>query len=158
VHSDLLASLDGCNGEELHVNVDSVSFKGATTVAVFGNSTSGADGCLFVDVMPIVAGKGHTLAFVQHTLFAMSVSQCVVSGDSGNDIDMFESYVELGIMVGNAKSELLAVRVPSHFVTSAKYAAGLLRGLYHYGLLVSTAIDGVPWRERLLPTCNNIVQ
>jgi hypothetical protein len=56
VHSDLLASLDECNGQELRVNVDSESFKGATTVADSGNSTSGADGCLFVDVMPIAAG------------------------------------------------------------------------------------------------------
>ena len=52
----LMAALDGCNGEELGVNVASVSFKGATTVTDSGNSASGADGCLFVDVMPIAAG------------------------------------------------------------------------------------------------------
>jgi sucrose-6-phosphatase len=158
VHNDLLAALHGCNREELGVNVASVSFKGATTVTGSGNSTSGADGCLFVDVMPIAAGKGRALAYVRHTLFAMSAAQCVVAGDSGNDVAMFESDVERGIMVGNAKSELLAICRPSHFVASAKYAAGLLQGLYHYGLLVSTAIDRAPWRERLLPTCDNSVQ
>jgi len=141
VRRDLLAALHGCNREELRVNVASVSFKAATTVTGSGNSTSGADGCLFVDVMPLAAGKGRALAYVRNTLFAMSAAQCVVAGDSGNDVAMFESDVERGIMVGNAKSELLAVRRPSHFVASAKYAAGLLQGLYHYGLLESSAID-----------------
>ena len=158
VRRDLMAALDGCNGEELGVNVASVSFKGATTVTDSGNSASGADGCLFVDVMPLAAGKGRALAYVRQTLFAMSAAQCVVAGDSGNDVAMFESDVQRGVMVGNAKSELLAVRRPSHFVASAKYAAGLLQGLYHYGLLVSTAIDIAPWSEKLLPSCDNSVQ
>ena len=61
VRRDLLAALDGCNWEELRVDVASVSFKGATTVTDSGNTdsgnTSGADGCLFVDVMPLAAGK-----------------------------------------------------------------------------------------------------
>ena len=61
VRRDLLAALDGCNWEELRVDVASVAFKGATTVTDSGNTdsgnTSGADGCLFVDVMPLAAGK-----------------------------------------------------------------------------------------------------
>ena len=64
VRRDLLAALDGCNWEELRVDVASVAFKGATTVTDSGNTdsgnTSGADGCLFVDDMPLAAGKLRT--------------------------------------------------------------------------------------------------
>jgi len=135
VREDMLSAL-GCNPDEVRINVASVSFAGATTVTgAAGTDVSGADGCLFVDVMPMAAGKGRALAYVREALFSMAASQCVVAGDSGNDVAMFEGDVARGIMVGNAKSELLAVRQPGHFVADASYAAGLLEGLRHYGLL-----------------------
>ena len=68
-------------------------------------------------------------------------------------------YADVCMQVGNAKSELLAVRAPSHFVASAKYAAGLLQGLFHYGLLVPTAMDSAPeWIEKPLPRSDDRVQ
>ena len=135
VRQDMLSAV-GCSPDEVRINVASVSFAGATTVTgAAGTDVSGADGCLFVDVMPAAAGKGRALTYVREALFSMAASQCVVAGDSGNDVAMFEGDVARGIMVGNAKSELLAVRKPGHFVAGAFYAAGLLEGLRHYDLL-----------------------
>ena len=135
VRRDMLNAL-GCSPDEVRINVASVSFTGATTVTgATGADASGADGCLFVDIMPRNAGKGLALAYVREALFGMAAAQCVVAGDSGNDVAMFEGDVARGIMVGNAKSGVVAVRQPEHFVATASYAAGLLEGLRHYGLL-----------------------
>jgi len=138
VKQDILAAIS-CKAEDVRISVASVSFKGKTTVTGFDDiDVSGADGCLFVDVMPQAAGKGHALTYVREKLFSMSESQCIVAGDSGNDCTMFEGEVERGIMVGNAKPELLAIRKDSHHVSNDKYAAGLVQGLQHYGVLESS--------------------
>ena len=135
VRRGMLAALE-CTPDQVRINVASVSFAGATTVTGTSDvDVSGADGCLFVDVMPVAAGKGLALAYVRASLFGMAASQCVVAGDSGNDVAMFEGDVPRGIMVGNAKSELLAVRRPEHVVAASSYAAGLIEGLRLYGLV-----------------------
>ena len=73
---------------------------GKTTVTGAGNGdVSGADGCLFVDIMPAAAGKGLALTYVRQTLFGMLADECLVAGDSGNDVAMFQGDVERGIMV-----------------------------------------------------------
>ena len=73
---------------------------GKTTVTGAGNGdVSGADGCLFVDIMPAAAGKGLALTYVRQTLFGMLADDCLVAGDSGNDVAMFQGDVERGIMV-----------------------------------------------------------
>ena len=73
---------------------------GKTTVTGAGNGdVSGADGCLFVDIMPAAAGKGLALTYVRQTLFGMQADECLVAGDSGNDVAMFQGDVERGIMV-----------------------------------------------------------
>ena len=66
---------------------------------------------------------------------SLILCSCIVAGDSGNDVSMFEGEVVRGVMVANAKSELLAVRRDSHFVATANFAAGLVQGLHHYGVL-----------------------
>jgi hypothetical protein len=47
--------------------------------------------CLFVDVMPKAAGKGLALRYVRQQLLDMDAARCIVAGDSGNDVAMFES-------------------------------------------------------------------
>nr|MBA2749314.1 HAD hydrolase family protein [Tatlockia sp.] len=65
--------------------------------------------------------------------------QTVVCGDSGNDISLFSYNEERGIIVGNAKSELLqwhnANPANYHYLAQAFCAGGILEGLNHFGFI-----------------------
>lgn len=85
---------------------------------------------LDLDVLPHGVNKGsasHWLAarwgFRREAVF--------VSGDTGNDRAMFEQEF-LGIVVGNARSELKSLRGERIYHASAHYAAGVLEGLEHW--------------------------
>lgn len=62
--------------------------------------------------------------------------QVVVSGDSGNDVDMFIPPFR-GIIVGNADADLRVLAGPHVYQAQARYAAGVLEGLQHWGVLSS---------------------
>ena len=49
--------------------------------------------------MPAAGGKGLALTYVRETLFGVLADECLVAGDSGNDVAMFQGDVERGIMV-----------------------------------------------------------
>lgn len=91
-----------------------------------------------LDILPRNANKGTAMTFVREYL-AIDVAQTVASGDSGNDIALFADKKEKGIIVGNAKSELLAWHEtnpnPNRYLAKASYAAGIAEGLQHFGLL-----------------------
>ena len=87
----------------------------------------------FLDVLPERASKGKAVLFVAEA-YGMPLDQIVAAGDSGNDAEMLTCGVQ-AVMVGNYSQELASLRDdPAVYVASAKYAAGVLEGLRHYGM------------------------
>jgi sucrose-6-phosphatase len=89
-----------------------------------------------LDILPIHAGKGLAMLFLQQK-WRVEPTRTVVCGDSGNDCALFSVGEERGIIVGNARPELLdwheANPAPNHFVAKAHYARGIIEGLEHFG-------------------------
>jgi sucrose-6-phosphatase len=89
-----------------------------------------------LDILPEGADKGKAMQFVQ-AQYEIGDDHTVACGDSGNDIALFGK--NKGIIVGNAQSELLiwhAQNLASHrYLAKAQYAAGILEGLVHFGVL-----------------------
>ncbi len=85
------------------------------------------------DVIPPMAGKGRASVALAKEL-GVPDSRLLVAGDSANDLDLFE-HVERGIVVGNARQELLDRVAPTVFRAEQPRAAGLLEGLRHYGAI-----------------------
>jgi len=92
----------------------------------------------FLDVLPSRASKGQALRYLAFK-WSMPLSQFVVAGDSGNDLDMLTGE-PLAIVVANHSPELdhLAGRSGIHF-SQAGFAAGVMEGLVHYGIFPSEA-------------------
>lgn len=93
-----------------------------------------------VDILPKDANKGSAVYYLRHRLQFDSV-QTVVCGDSGNDLAMFATDANRGIIVGNAQPELLdwhhANPAPHRYLAKAHCAGGILEGLQHFGFLPS---------------------
>lgn len=88
----------------------------------------------YLDVMPIVLGKGNAVRFLQGQL-GLPQEQVVVAGDSGNDRQMFETNFR-GIVPVNALEELkLIARQPWHYHSPYPAARGVLDGLQHFGFI-----------------------
>jgi sucrose-6-phosphatase len=89
-----------------------------------------------LDILPQGADKGKAMQFVQ-TQYEIGDAHTVACGDSGNDIALFGD--NRGIIVGNAQPELLNwhhQNPASHrYLATAHYAAGILEGLAHFGVL-----------------------
>mmetsp|Transcript_56388 Transcript_56388/g.136385 ORF Transcript_56388/g.136385 Transcript_56388/m.136385 type:complete len:382 (-) Transcript_56388:12-1157(-) len=106
---------------------------GAASVAYSADSTVQGDvrpgqTYLYVDLLPRAAGKGNAQAYVQG-LLGFTPQTTVVAGDSGNDVPMFTAGAVRGILVGNAKEELVAAKRCHHTRARRGYAAGVLEGL-----------------------------
>lgn len=89
-----------------------------------------------VDIIPGNAGKGEAVHHVRK-LCGIARSNTCVCGDSGNDLSMFSRGYK-GIVVGNAGDELTeALRrgTAEAYFSKGRFAAGILEGLRHYGLL-----------------------
>jgi HAD superfamily hydrolase (TIGR01484 family) len=88
---------------------------------------------VFLDVLPRGVNKGSTLQRVLRWL-GVEESDCVVAGDSLNDLALFETGVR-GIVVGNCEPALLQRVATMERVYQARGigAAGVLEGLRHYG-------------------------
>ena len=91
-----------------------------------------------LDILPVNGNKGLAMQFLAKR-WQIEPYRTVACGDSGNDIDLFQVGEERGILVGNAKPELLAwYRVnpsPHLYLAKAYYAAGILEGLIHFGFI-----------------------
>jgi sucrose-6F-phosphate phosphohydrolase len=91
-----------------------------------------------LDILPRKANKGMAMNFIRDIL-EIDVAQTVACGDSGNDIALFADKREKGIIVGNAKQELLewhnANPNPNRYLAKAKFAAGIEEGLQYFGFL-----------------------
>jgi len=90
-----------------------------------------------LDIIPAAAGKGKAIRFLISFL-ELDPDKIVVAGDSGNDRSMFDEF-QRGIVVGNAKPELLKMReekpVSTYYFAKKSYAAGVHEGLSYFRLI-----------------------
>jgi sucrose-6F-phosphate phosphohydrolase len=88
-----------------------------------------------LDILPKGVDKGKAVSFLSQR-WNIESSQTVVCGDSGNDIALFQSNQEKGIIVGNAQNELLEWHYanPSHnrYLAKSYYAHGIIEGLKYF--------------------------
>ncbi len=91
-----------------------------------------------LDILPRHGDKGLAVQYLR-SLWEIDAMQTVVCGDSGNDISLFSYNEERGIIVGNAKSELLQWHndhpANYHYLAQAFCAGGILEGLNHFGFI-----------------------
>ncbi len=91
-----------------------------------------------LDILPRLGDKGLAVQYLR-SLWGIDAQQTVVCGDSGNDISLFCQAEERGIIVGNAKSELLEWHHDNpanyHYLAQAFCAGGILEGLNHFGFI-----------------------
>jgi sucrose-6F-phosphate phosphohydrolase len=94
-----------------------------------------------LDLLPHNANKGMAMTYVRQAL-NIDPLNTVACGDSGNDLALFENREERGIIVGNAKPELLNWHYenpnPNRYLARDGYAKGMLEGLEHFGFLHNT--------------------
>ncbi|WP_427156986.1 sucrose-phosphate phosphatase [Aliinostoc sp. HNIBRCY26] len=91
-----------------------------------------------LDIVPRSSDKGQAMQFLRQQ-WKFAAEQTVVCGDSGNDIALFAVGNERGIIVGNARPELLAWH--SEYPADHRYlaqdfcAGGIIEGLKYFGFL-----------------------
>jgi sucrose-phosphate synthase len=91
-------------------------------------------GC-YLDILPHRASKGKALRHLSNK-WNIPLPNFATSGDSGNDTDMLKGQTA-GIVVGNYDPELESLRTSTSriYFSEAKYAAGIIEGLKHYGFV-----------------------
>ncbi|MDF5706449.1 MAG: sucrose-phosphate phosphatase [Nostoc sp. S4] len=91
-----------------------------------------------LDIVPLTSDKGQAMQFLRQK-WKFAVEQTVVCGDSGNDIALFAVGNERGIIVGNARKELLQWHneypADHHYLAQDFCAGGILEGLKYFGFL-----------------------
>lgn len=91
-----------------------------------------------LDIVPLTSDKGQAMQFLRQK-WRFAAEQTVVCGDSGNDIALFAVGNERGIIVGNARKELL--KWHNEYPADHRYlaqdfcAGGILEGLKYFGFL-----------------------
>ncbi len=87
----------------------------------------------YIDVLPLVLGKGNAVCFLQKEL-SLDWKQVVVAGDAGNDRQMFEVGFQ-GIVPANALEELKEyAQQPWHYHSPFPAALGVRDGLQFFDL------------------------
>lgn len=88
----------------------------------------------FLDILPYRASKGKAIDYMRYK-YEFSPRHVMVAGDSGNDEDMISGHAR-GLVVGNYSEELEHLKSKRNvFFSEHKYAAGIIDGLTHYGLV-----------------------
>lgn len=90
-----------------------------------------------LDLIPEAAGKGGVIDYL-HRQLNIPPERVVVSGDSGNDVEMFKpprGGPYRGIVVGNADSDLQQLTGEHIYHARAACAAGVLEGLRFWQIL-----------------------
>jgi sucrose-phosphate synthase len=88
----------------------------------------------FLDVLPYRASKGKAVNYLQYK-YEFLPRYVMVAGDSGNDTDMLVGKTR-GLIVGNHSEEMEALKgTPRIYFSQGEYAAGIIEGLRHYGLI-----------------------
>lgn len=85
----------------------------------------------FLDLLPIRASKGHAIRYLSYK-WGLPLANFLVSGDSGNDIEMLMGDT-MAVVVGNYSEELLHLKgMPRVYFAEGKYAHGILEGMQYY--------------------------
>ncbi|WGV23495.1 sucrose-phosphate phosphatase [Halotia branconii] len=91
-----------------------------------------------LDIVPLTSDKGQAMQFLRQK-WKFAAERTVVCGDSGNDIALFAVGNEKGIIVGNARKELLQWHneypADHRYLAQGSCAGGILEGLKHFGFL-----------------------
>ncbi len=91
-----------------------------------------------LDIVPISSDKGQAMQFLREKWNFVS-ERTVACGDSGNDIALFTAGKERGIIVGNARPELLTWHndnpAEHRYLAKNVCAGGILEGLKYFGLM-----------------------
>jgi sucrose-phosphate synthase len=88
----------------------------------------------FLDILPSRASKGKAVSYLRFK-YDFLPRFVMVAGDSGNDADMLQGNTR-GLIVGNYSEELAYLKDAARvYFSQGKYAAGIIEGLRHYGLL-----------------------
>lgn len=88
----------------------------------------------FLDILPYRASKGKAVNYLQYK-YEFLPRYVMVAGDSGNDADMLQGKTR-GLIVGNHSDELNYLKkMPRTYFSEGKYAAGIIEGLQHYGII-----------------------
>ncbi len=87
----------------------------------------------FLDFLPPKSGKAEALKYIAAS-FDLRAENIIVSGDSGNDLDMFQVGFK-GIIVGNAHTELKNFENEHAYHAVAQYSAGIMEGLKHFNFI-----------------------
>jgi sucrose-6-phosphatase len=91
-----------------------------------------------LDIIPQNSDKGQAMKFLRQQ-WKFVAERTVVCGDSGNDIALFASGDERGVIVGNARPELLEWHnenpTENRYLAKNTCSAGILEGLKHFGFL-----------------------
>ncbi|MFQ4144046.1 sucrose-phosphate phosphatase [Chlorogloeopsis sp. ULAP02] len=91
-----------------------------------------------LDIVPHRSDKGQAVQFLRQE-WKFLAEQTVVCGDSGNDIALFAAGNERGIIVGNARPELLEWHNENpgdrRYLAKNFCAGGIIEGLRYFGLI-----------------------
>ncbi|MBW4614749.1 MAG: sucrose-phosphate phosphatase [Desmonostoc vinosum HA7617-LM4] len=91
-----------------------------------------------LDIVPLSSDKGQAMQFLRQK-WKFAAQQTVVCGDSGNDIALFAVGNERGIIVGNARKELLEWHdeypADHRYLAKDFCAGGIIEGLKYFGFL-----------------------
>ena len=91
-----------------------------------------------LDILPLTSDKGQAMQFLRHK-WQFAAQHTVVCGDSGNDIALFAVGEERGIIVGNARPELLQWHnqypAEHRYLAQRHCAAGIIEGLKYFKFL-----------------------
>jgi sucrose-6F-phosphate phosphohydrolase len=91
-----------------------------------------------LDIVPRSSDKGQAMQYLRQR-WKFAVEQTVACGDSGNDIALFAVGDERGIIVGNARQELLHWHqnnpTNNRYLAQNFCAGGIIEGLKHFGFL-----------------------
>jgi hydroxymethylpyrimidine pyrophosphatase-like HAD family hydrolase len=87
----------------------------------------------FLDFLPYLSGKAEALKYVS-SVFSINKGNVIVCGDSGNDLDMFQTGFK-GIIVGNAYAELKDYVGENAYHATSEYSAGIIEGLRYFNII-----------------------
>ncbi|WP_373498849.1 HAD-IIB family hydrolase [Desulfococcus sp.] len=88
----------------------------------------------YLDILPHRASKGKAVRYLSYK-WEIPLENILVCGDSGNDREMLVGS-PMGVVVGNYAAELEALKGRRRIYFSSKnYAAGIIDGLNHFGLV-----------------------
>jgi sucrose-6F-phosphate phosphohydrolase len=91
-----------------------------------------------LDIVPRSSDKGQAVQFLRQR-WRFVAENTVVCGDSGNDIALFATVEAKGIIVGNARPELLEWHEQNpaeyRYLAENLCAGGILEGLKYFGFL-----------------------